>query len=103
MGVGVGLLVTLQMIPLGKDDAAIAVDKGGEITGRSLVEQPQIASRRVKAPKSADRRRFFVFVQLWRKPGCAIAGAVGGKDNAPIGAIDGADVVIILRLVGDFG
>lgn len=41
VGVGVGFLVALQMIPLREDDAAEAVEQGGEVAGGGMVEQAE--------------------------------------------------------------
>ncbi len=103
MGVGVGLLVALQMVPLRKDDAAKAVNEGREVAGGGVVEQAQIAGRGVQTPNAGIGRRFFIFVQLWIEMGSTVTRAVRGKDDTVIGAIERADVVVALWLVGYLG
>ena len=101
--IGVGLLITLQVVPLGEDQAAIGIDDRRKITGRRMVEQPQVTGGRVKAPQPGDRGRQFVFIQLRVEMIGTVARAVTRKDDPVVTAIDRADVVKGGRLVGHFG
>src|SRR5207247_3868742 len=55
-----------------------------------------------QTPQARHRRRFLVLVQLWVEVPLAVAGAVAGENNTVVSAVDGGDVVVVRRLVGNF-
>ncbi len=100
-GVGVGLLVALQVVPAGVDDPPEAVDERPEGAGGRVVEEPQVAARRIEAPEAGVGRHLLVLVELRVEVALARARAVGGEDHAAVGAVDRADVVGVGRLAGE--
>src|SRR6185436_16059228 len=87
--------------PAREDHAAEAVDRRREDAGGGVVEHAQVAGRLVEAPEAGDGRRFFVFVELRIEMARAVARAVGGEEDAVVGAVDRADVVVARGLIGD--
>ncbi len=101
--VGVRLLVLLQMIPLGEEDTAVTINRRRKIPGWRMVQQLEIACYRIQTPQSRVCWRRFVLIQLWVQVHLPVTWPIRGKNDAVIRAVNRADVVEILWLVGHFG
>ena len=97
------LLVALQVIPAAEDDPPKAIHRGREGTRRRVIQHEEITRGGIERPESGDRGSFLVFVELRVEMAAPIARAVAGEDDPVIRAVDGGDIVIVSRLVGDLG
>ena len=71
-----------------------------------MVEEEQITVERVgraETPEAGHGRNVVVFVKLRVEMRRTITRSVAGENDALIGAVAGADVVVVRRLVGNFG
>ncbi len=103
-GVGVGLLVALQVVPAGEDHPAEAVDDRLEVARRRVVEElagrPSAGSR-LQSPVTTGASSYSSSCG-YRWP-LAVARPVGGEEDAVVGGVDRADVVRSRRLVRHLG
>src|SRR5207253_9874640 len=80
--------VSLQAVPAHHEQPTIAIEKGGEVAGRGVVEMEQISSCWVQSPQTGIRMRTLVLIEGGIQILLAIDGAVGGKEDHGVRAID---------------
>ena len=103
VAVQVSLLILLKMVPAGEDHATEAVDERRERTGRSVVKLEEVSRAGIQTPKAAHRGLQFVLIELGIQMCLASARPVAGEQNAAVGSVAGANVIVIRRLIWDAG
>ena len=68
-----------------------------------MIEQEQIARGRIQTPQPGHHRRRLVLVELRIQVPLAIARPIGREDDAVVGAVDRAHVVVVRRLIRHLG